>query len=93
MVATSKMVDKMAEICLNSSEDLRIFYIVLKLYLFTLNTFVRILKNDQAETVRNYVINAQSCIIKLIQKPTFGYEESFGGKNGDKSKNEIEVRM
>ena len=82
------MLDKMAEICFNNSEDMKTFYIVLKLYLFTLSNFAKQLSNDQAENVSGYITQAQFCIIKWIQK---FYEEDFGGKNGDKIKNELEV--
>ena len=82
------MLDKVAEICFNNSEDMATFYIVLKLYLFTLSIFARQLSNDQAENVSRYITHAQFCITKWIQK---FYEECFGGKNGDKFKNEIEV--
>ena len=88
MIATKKMLDKVAEICFNSSEDMATFYSILKLFLFTLNSFARQLSNGQAENISGYITHAQYCITKWIQK---FYEECFGGKNGDKIKNEIEV--
>ena len=81
----------MSEICYSSSEDMATFYMVLKLHLFALSAFIRKLSNDQHQNISYYITDAQACIIKLIQKPNFGYDEIFGGKNCDKIKNEIEV--
>ena len=81
----------MAEISLSTSEDMATFYVILKLYVFALNTFLRKIRNKQAENLSQHVTDAQICIRKWIQKHSFGYDETFGGKNGDKIKNEIDV--
>ena len=88
LTATKGMLDKMAEICHSSAEDMTIFYITLKLHLFVLNAYVRKSGNNQAENVAKFVTDIKVCIIKCIQKPSFGYGERFVGKN---SKAEIEV--
>ena len=92
MLATNKILGKLAEICDNTPDHTAILLMTIKLYLSALSAYYKssqLANND--EQVTNCVTDAQVCVIKWLLKPEVGLGDYFGGKNGKKIKNEIKV--
>ncbi|XP_065899490.1 E3 ubiquitin-protein ligase rnf213-alpha-like isoform X3 [Dysidea avara] len=92
MLATNKILGKLAEICDNTPDHTAILLMTIKLYLSALSAYYKssqLANND--EQVTNCVTDAQVCVIKWLLKPEVGLGDYFGGKNGKKIKNEIKL--
>ena len=90
--ATSKILNKLAEICHNTADHTAILLMTIKLYLSALSAYYKssqLVDNDLQVT--GNITDAQVSVIKWLLKPEVGLGDYFGGKSGKKIKEEIKV--
>ena len=90
MVAAKRILAKLASICDNSSDHATLFYWSIKFCLVALNVHVS-MPDDHTETVSSYVTDVKKSFTEWFRKPSIGFEDYFGGKNGKMIKKEIKV--
>ena len=90
MVAAKRILVKLASICENSSDHTTLFYWSIKFCLVALSVHMS-KPDDHTDNVYSYVTEVKTYFMEWFIKPSIGYEDYFGGKNGKMIKKEVEV--
>lgn len=91
MVAAKRILVKLANICTNNSDHIAVFYSTIKLYLVALSANISESTEQAENNVSKYMDDVYQLFKEWFEKPSAGFEDFFGGKNGKKIKNEIKV--
>ena len=90
MVAAKRILVKLANICVNTPDNISLFYWSIKLYLVALSAYIS--KSDgPGENVSSEITNVQTSFMAWFSSTEF--RDYFGGKDGKMIKNEIKVRF
>ena len=88
MVAAKRTLNNLANIYNNSPNHIAALHWAIKLYFVALSAYMT---SERGENVSSYINDAQTTFIAWFKNPSTGFEDYFGGKNGDNIKNEIKV--
>lgn len=91
MIAAKNILVKLASIC--SQDQIPVLYCTTQLYMVALSAYVHPVpvSAEHREKVSNCIADIQKHFVSWFNNPRSGFEDSFGGKNGKKMKNEIKV--
>ena len=93
LVAAKCILDKMRKICSNTQEHISVLYFCLKLYLYALSYYTSGVGGDEARyAIANHINDVQVYLLGWLQKSDVSFGDYFGGKGGNKIKDEIKVR-
>ena len=90
MDATKRALFKLTDVCGSSPHHIAVFSWTIRLYLMTLSAYTSNTAEHE-KNVSSYVTDVSKHFVAWFKKPSLGFEDSFGGKNGKKIKNEIKV--
>ena len=81
----------MIKICSSSQDNIRVVYFSLKLYLYALSYYTSGVGDEAKQIVTNYINDVQAYLVGWLCRHDIGFGNKFGGKNGNKIKDEVKV--
>lgn len=81
----------MINICSSAQESIEVLYFSLKLYLYALSAYVSGMGDETKQIIAEHIKDAQAYLVSWLHRPDIGFGRHFGGKNGNKIKDEIKV--
>lgn len=88
MVAAKRTLDNLAKNCVSHPDHIAALYWGIKLCFVALSGYIT---SETEKTVSTYITDVQKTFIAWFKNPSTGFEDYFGGKNGNNIKNEIKV--
>ena len=83
----------MTKICANTQKDIKVLHLSIKLYLYTLSGYTSGASNQETTNyITTWIRNIQTYLVVWLQRPDVDFGDQFGGKTGNKTKDEITVR-
>ena len=89
MVAAKRILVNLTNVCVNNPDDIAVLNWTIKLYLVSLSVYIT--ESDGHAELSSHITNIQEPFVTWFGKPSTGFEDYFGGKNGKRIKNEIKV--
>ena len=90
-MAAKRILKKMIQICANGQKDIEMLCLSIKLYLYTLSAYTSGTVKQTAEIITTYLCNVETYLIAWLRKSDVDLGDHFGGKTGNKLKDEIKV--
>ena len=88
MVAAKRTLDNLANTYNNHLDHIAALHWAIKLYFVALSAYIT---SEREENVSSYITDAQTTFIAWFKNPSTGFEDYFGGKDGNNIKKEITV--
>ena len=92
LIAAQRILYKITKICANTQQEIKVLYLCIKLFLYTLSAYTSGASNQETTNyITIWIRNVQTYLVEWLQKPDVDFGDQFGGKTGNKTKDEIKV--
>ena len=92
LLAAKRILYKMTKICSNTQKEIKMLHLSIKLFLYTLSAYTSGGSNQETTNyITKWVRNVQTYLVEWLQRPDVDFGDQFGGKTGNKTKDEIKV--
>ena len=81
----------MIQICTNGQKDIEMLRLSIKLYLYTLSAYTSGTSKETTDFITEYLCNVETYLVTWLHKSDVDLGDHFGGKTGNKLKDEIKV--
>ena len=91
LIAAKRMLNKMIKICSNAQENFKVLHLSLKLYLYALSHYTSGVNGNAKQIIADYINDVKAYLEEWMHRPDISFGIRFGGKNGNKIKDEVKV--